>query len=143
MCNPWIQPAQQLARTAAWIRQLKSRGAVPVRLQGEDDVPMEAGPLIVGIFSSDQVLASIHGRFIVAFVRQELEKAGLEELAFGFSEDFGSWAMLISASDEHQTQVGRYLHRELLLLDLERILCNACQADCESGGEAPIAEWSA
>lgn len=127
MWNPWSEPAQQLASTAAWVRNIRSRGAIPVRFQvDESDCPMiDDGPVILGIFGSESVLSDIHGQLMVTLVRRDLERAGLEELAVGFSEDLGTWAMLVAANDHHQTEAGRSMHRELLVLELEEILGKA------------------
>lgn len=126
--NPWNGPAQQLASTAAWVREQKSRGAIAVHLQndaGPGSSSFEVGPIILGIFSSERVLADTQGQLMLACIRRELEQTGFEELAFGFSEDLGTWAMLVSTGDEHETQAGRDFHRELLLLDLEKMLWRA------------------
>lgn len=125
--NPWNEPAQQLASSAAWVRNEKSRGAIAVHFQ-DDGVPprrFETGPIILGIFSNERVLANPQGQLMVACVRRRLAEIGLEELAFGFSEDLGTWAMLLAAGDEHQTKVGRDFHRELLLIELESMLWHA------------------
>ncbi|MBM4069872.1 MAG: hypothetical protein FJ271_13095 [Planctomycetes bacterium] len=125
--NPWNEPAHQLARTVAWIRQFKSRGAIAVHFQDEAVLPraIESGPIIIGIFSNEPVFANPKGQLMVACVRRELKENGLEELAFGFSEDLGTWAMMLAASDEHETKVGRDFHRELLLIELENMLWKA------------------
>lgn len=122
--NPWNEPAQRLARSAACVRQHKLHGAIAVHFQDDGDVPaLESGPIILGIFSNEDLLANPRGRLVLTCVRRELREYGLEELAFGFSEDLGTWAMMLAASDEHETKLGRDFHREMLLIELEDLLC--------------------
>ena len=89
------------------------------------------GSVVAAVFGNDDFARNRAARKEVDLVRQQLKEAGVEELAFGLSQDAFSWALLVKVDNEgFQTIAGKTFRTEMLRACLDDAVWTAWNTAC-------------
>ena len=100
------------------------RGALLIRCIGD-------GNMIAAVFGNDNYRFDEKVRREVELVRQNLRKAGIEEMGFGLSHDGYSWSVLVKIDiGDYQTVIAKAFQIEMLKIFLEDVVWRSWREAC-------------